>query len=517
MNRVSPEIFSIIISYLYSPQVEATTLMPWDDPPSRPPFVPYACISRQWQHVVEAHTFRTINLSSDDLDQFSETYSNVRRRGYLKSIEYDVLLPSYSQGRFSRFETTKEKEENDRIFERGVRGLFEVLNGWEESCGPLSLRLGAYSPVDMGFRSYEADPGLGNVRTEGHFLEFPDDFEPLPLVSRITSFEVAGSSCRHLHPSAVDKILAAILQVERLDLHLYEPKMKREAMRRDHRNALAQNFARLSPLPALRTLHLHYGSSEPSNHSFSPGDLRSPNKTVDVLSIALHNLASSPDSVLKELYLSGPFILSPHFFWPGHDEESTNEKPFPSTLRRVTIEFSVITPEGTWYYTGDPASVPIYTEELRGVDDPASDPDSDSNASTDSLIPDSFNTCREALLNGDIPSHNWRTQLDAPHLDTLISAIARNVQNMPDLKRLSLNMGMQLEGFRGVAVEVLDADEESRNPPLKGEVDEVGKKRFKIWIGSQTSWDTDEKVKGEMRRAVGEDGIVTVGTWPADL
>ncbi len=208
---------------------------------------------------------------------------------------------------------------------------------------------------------------------------------------------------------------------------------------------------------------------------------------VDVLSIALHSLAFSAESVLKELYLSGPFILSPHFFWPGNEEASINEKIYPSNLQRVTIESSVITPEGNWYYTGDPASVPIYTEELRGADDPDSDSDSGSNASTDSLIPDSFNTRREALLNGDIPNHNWRTQLDASYLDTLISAIARGVQNMPDLKRLSLTRGMQLQGFRAVIVEVLDADEELRNPPVKGEVDEVGKRRFKIWVGSQTS------------------------------
>lgn len=450
------------------------------------------------------------------MDRFSEIFSNVRRRGYLKSIEYDVLLPSYGQGRCARFETTKEKEENDRVFEREVRGLFEVLKGREESGGPSSLRLKAYSPMDLGFRSYEADRGLGDERTEGHFLEFPDHVKPLPGVSRIKSFALARSVCRHLHPNAVGKILAAILQVEKLDLHLYEPKKKREAMRRDHRHALAQTFTRLSPLPALRSLHLHYESSEPLNHSFNPGDLRSADETVDALSIALRTLTSSPDGVLTELHLSGPFILSPHFFWPAHDEESTNEKLSLSTLQRVTIESSIITPERTWYYTGDPASVPIYTDELRGADEPDSDSDSDSNASTDSLIPDSFNDRREALLNGEIPSHNWRTQLDAPYVDTLISAIAKGVQNMPDLKRLSLNMGTQLQEFRAVFIEVLDADEELRSPPVRGEVDEVGKRRFDIWVGSQTSWQMDERVKMEMRKWVGEDGIVTVGTWPAD-
>ncbi|ERF72496.1 hypothetical protein EPUS_07705 [Endocarpon pusillum Z07020] len=493
MDRISPEILSIIVGYLYSPPPEATTRMPWDDPPPPPTFVPYACISRQWQLAVEAHTFSTINLSSDELDQFSEIFSNVRRRGYLKSIEYDVLLSTYSEG-------------------------------WEESRGPSRLRLKAYSPMDMGSRSYEADPGLEDERTEGHFLEFPDDSKSLPVVPRITSFELEGSGCRHLHLDAVGKILAAIPQVERLDLRLYEPKMKREAMRRDHRNALAQTFTRLSPLPSLRTLHLHYESREPLNHSFNPGDLRSPNQTVDGLSIALHTLSSSPGSVLKELYLSGPFILSPHPFWPPHDEESTNEKLSPSTLQRVTIESSVITPEGTWYYTGDPASVPINTDELRGADDPDSDSDSESdsdsdsnsNASTDSLVPDSFNARREALLNGDIPSHNWRTQLDAPHVDSLISAIARGVQNMPDLKGLSLKMGLQLQGFSALIVEVLDAGEELRDPPVSGEVDGMGKRRFKVWVGSETSWEMDENVKGEMRRSLGEDGVVTVETWPAD-
>lgn len=399
------------------------------------------------------------------------------------------------------------------MFERGVRELFEVLEGWEESRGPSSLTLTAHSPMDMGFRPYKADPGLADERTEAHFLEFRDNFQPLPVVSNITSFKLAGSTCRYLHPNAVDKILAAILQVEKLEMCLYEPKMKREAMRRDHRHALAQSLTRLSSLLALRTLRLWYSSSEPLNHSFRPGDLRSPNETVDALSIALRTLATSPDGVLKELHLFGPFILSPHFFWPAHDEESTNNKLSPSTLERVTIESSIIKPEGTWYYTGDPGSVEVYMEELIEADEAD---DSDSNPSTDSLIPHYFNDRREDFLNGDFPKNNWRRQLDGPHVDTLISAIAKGVQNMPDLKRLSLYMGRRLKGLRPVLIEVLATDEQLRNPPVIYEVDEVGKRKFNVWVGSGTSWEMDERIKKEMRRSVGEDGIVTVGTWPDD-
>ena len=88
---------------------------------------------------------------------------------------------------------------------------------------------------------------------------------------------------------------------------------------------------------------------------------------------------------------------------------------------------------------------------------------------------------------------------------------------MPGLKRLSLNMGMQIQAFRGVIVKALDADEGLGNPPGRGKVDEVKKRRFKIWVGGdQTSWEMDERVKGEKRRSVEEERIVTVGPWPAD-
>ena len=65
-------------------------------------------------------------------------------------------------------------------------------------------------------------------------------------------------------------------------------------------------------------------------------------------------------------------------------------------------------------------------------------------------------------------------------------------------------MGMQIQAFRDVIVEALDADEGLGNPPVMGKVDEVKKKRFKIWVGGdQTSWEMDERVKEEMRRKRG--------------
>ncbi len=116
--------------------------------------------------------------------------------------------------------------------------------------------------------------------------------------------------------------------------------------------ALANGLSALS-LACLTTLSLDIDVVEPLNHSFQPGSLHDPSSpTTDSLCRALHRLASTQ---LVSLRLGGPFIVSPALFTgTSSDDADDDGKDWP-TLRYLTIEASALTPDGKWYFTGDPS------------------------------------------------------------------------------------------------------------------------------------------------------------------
>ncbi|EON63416.1 hypothetical protein W97_02643 [Coniosporium apollinis CBS 100218] len=144
MDRLSLEILAIIVSYLN----------PSD-------FIEYVSVSRQWQFAIERYTFRSLRLKSDDYDFFTRVCSDSHRAAAIAELEYDVILPAYSDEQCAKFESEKDEKANNEAFTNAIKRLFETLHLWGNPSNdgahkmrgrPIMLSLGAYSTTDPRYR-----------------------------------------------------------------------------------------------------------------------------------------------------------------------------------------------------------------------------------------------------------------------------------------------------------------------------------------------------------------------------
>jgi hypothetical protein len=93
---------------------------------------PLASLSRPWNAAIELITFRSIRITSNELDTFQEFVTG-RRRHHLGTLVFEVILREYFRVRLplrSRPRPVEELKQNDEIFTREVRALFAILNAW---------------------------------------------------------------------------------------------------------------------------------------------------------------------------------------------------------------------------------------------------------------------------------------------------------------------------------------------------------------------------------------------------
>ena len=156
---------------------------------------------------------------------------------------------------------------------------------------------------------------------------------------------------------------------------------------------------RSQPFPNLRDFRLWCEEHEPWDDHSQPQNYQ--DECGDVFSTGVRRLCGLP--YLHTLWLCRNIVLSPEAFTA---DEST-DAVFSPSLRIVYIEFSVTTPDGKWYFTGDP-SAPYEVESWR----------------TDA---------------GD-PPVLFRDRPDDDLLVPLVSSLARAIRRMPALRILKLRL-----------------------------------------------------------------------------
>lgn len=134
------------------------------------------------------------------------------------------MLPAYSDDRCAKFENEKEKKANNEAFTDALIGLFQILHYWENSNAvrtrPFTLKLGAYSPSDPGFKEERDRPDdLTWHRYEHSSLSLLKP-EELPSVESITNFPHPGVGTRYIAAAAVATIAAKLPALERIDWEL---------------------------------------------------------------------------------------------------------------------------------------------------------------------------------------------------------------------------------------------------------------------------------------------------------
>ncbi|OHF03994.1 hypothetical protein CORC01_00856 [Colletotrichum orchidophilum] len=88
----------------------------------------YAPVSRGFQDAIERHTFKSIELKSDELDIFRQYFSNSRRQALLNSINYMVRLPGYEDSRRLCYENHMDRQNNDQAATGAMDSLLMLLS-----------------------------------------------------------------------------------------------------------------------------------------------------------------------------------------------------------------------------------------------------------------------------------------------------------------------------------------------------------------------------------------------------
>jgi len=196
----------------------------------------YATVLRSFQFAIERYTFSFIALKSSGLALFS-IYSLPHRRAALDNITFDVILPSYSLNRITKFKNASEKEANNAAFAYAVQGYSKYCIFGGSSREGISLELRAYSPTDPAYRrGPELSPRQYNYDLREHRYErstLQPSFSSFPSVPRITSFNSAQemTRSRRISPATMVSIAAALSELRAVDFYFSDVEKKYPELR----------------------------------------------------------------------------------------------------------------------------------------------------------------------------------------------------------------------------------------------------------------------------------------------
>lgn len=110
-----------------------------------PGWASFACVSKEWQGLIEKRNFGQLKLQVSCLGDFERLV--IRQRELVQHIWLDIELPRYSCRCCKREESFSGMERNSSVISSGIWKLFCVLSNWKTAKG-LTLELSAHSPSD---------------------------------------------------------------------------------------------------------------------------------------------------------------------------------------------------------------------------------------------------------------------------------------------------------------------------------------------------------------------------------
>ncbi|KAF7540414.1 hypothetical protein G7054_g1310 [Neopestalotiopsis clavispora] len=369
-------------------------------------------------------SFSSIRLNSnpESLLQFVEIFSSADFHGLVKSIHYDIILPSVSEKRLqNKLQSSAEAAENTIAFTRGLSSLFTILSAWNVE--GIALYLTATSPSDdpaLRVGSHSVDVKAG--RNDLQYITFDGTDTQLPSVRAIGSLNTqkvdahsSKASGRRLHPDLVCAMAAALPALESAAWEFFMPPRRMVARRQTFRAAIAR-LLMLPSLSSIRTLHITLHDKDPRNEEQEPENFAS-DGVEDDLSVAVQRIVTLPE--LSEVNFSGKWSLSPVAFKEG----------FGPSLSSVYIDLSSVTPDGKWLFD----IVPLPSDEEDFSDEDArSEPEQDFHDdfdSADSDVVDQVDKKAEARANFDLPATDSRGDPSSENFIPLATSIADAVSS----------------------------------------------------------------------------------------
>ncbi|KAK7917750.1 hypothetical protein PG985_011358 [Apiospora marii] len=548
MDKLSFELISLIVDNLE--KISVQTLEEIDEDNSEElnevlPLAPYAVISRQWQAVIERRTFAHLNVSDPHTFQ-TVVASSPSRLAALRVVCFELILPTHGELRVDH-------RQNQTAFLSAITSLLGSLAAGEgklhddhynktHSMGSIELRLGtkfrgrrprasAASKRSIALREEDLET-MAKVRGVSHLNVVATDWVEAALP------KLWAPSYVPLHPFTSCQLATHFPGLQRLQLQYRDPALKRAALRKTTRSALARGIDSLGQLPKLEELSIQRVGHEPANHSFDNPCLEDNERidvAVDTLCDSLRKLAQN--GRLQKLELQCEFI-SPDLFrdrrrrHPGRDHDGDQgkeetEDDWPS-LRSFEIRASIVAPSGRWYYTGNQDDVE-QTVPLLGVpsvsdvpaDDGEDDVDDVDNSSEACSDADADDFLRDREANGAIPLHPWRTKPIPEEFNPLVVDLVSAVGRMPRLKSGSFLIDkLEHSGFYGrnpillrchEAGELIWNKREERNEVVTSDETQEPCRLWEIEFDKDTAWKVPPKLRRQCVDWVGPGGKVLIG------
>ncbi|KAK4152974.1 hypothetical protein C8A00DRAFT_34306 [Chaetomidium leptoderma] len=417
-----------------------------------------AAVSRTWQAVVEMRTFRNITLRQHDLAEAARIITLVRQP-LVHTVNIDIQLDDYNEGTRWRVESPAEQQRNSEVYTAAVRGVFNLIQGWEKpSYGDgLDLKLHVWSPSDINRLSPEAAEDMVRRlpfsplrRYEGSVIRFLEGADALPGLKHVVDLEIQQFPVRSwqgrelyraVDPASASLIISKCTNLRRLKLHLMDWPRGALEERKRRRKTIAAAIDRLPQ--RLQELRFAYWASPPRDEKCVPPSLLSPGEDEDALSLSLRRFWRRPGT--RALNISCT-ILGQEFFWPKSEGDNDEDAGYNSddhswletwdrhpsaSLEQLRVDWPILTPDGRWLYERPRAKIAdqVAWEESDIRDDDATDlNDNDAAAAVGPTDPDP--ELDDAAYTN---MHRFRIAPVRGLINPLLKAMARAMGQMPAL------------------------------------------------------------------------------------
>ncbi|KAK3986396.1 hypothetical protein QBC44DRAFT_373195 [Cladorrhinum sp. PSN332] len=427
MNSLPAELTDMIISYLPDG-----------------PLANYATVSQQWQQAIEDRTFASITVSSDvvSFGGFKSAFAcnsrhGPRRQHIVRSIQFRVILPSPSDKRLHKMQSTKEAAENNVVYTRAMVDMFSFLSAWP--AGRYALAISARSLRDdyQGNMQW-ASSGIWTIRNNFEAVGFDANvLASIPGGKLAEVQQVHELACasewrgRRIAPAVLGVLGKALPNIEQMEFCFYPVGRRLMDLRRVERSSLANALLSLETnLNHLTSLKLEWQDSDPLNQQFPPGNMIDQESGGrDTLSVALRRVSQLPS--LRKLELEGSHILTPEIF---DDMEGRDSGAWPSLEILWIYMMSTTTPDGGWYVTGDPNS-----EEPGSEDGDSSDYEAESVINSDDSDVSDFAPERKwERRDGMSPAHEFRALPNEEKFVPFMLAMTKAIARMPKIRNVEV-------------------------------------------------------------------------------
>ncbi|KAJ4266073.1 hypothetical protein NW762_004047 [Fusarium torreyae] len=356
MERLAPEIISSIIFYLHE------ELDPFDrNPETIVPLAPLATLSRQWQPLVEAITFRKLFLNSESLPLAVDSdLLTPRRLSYIRHLNFDFLFPAYET-----VSTRDEDWDDHAVFATALQQLFELIARIPSGQEPL-IKLVLSIPVPRRYEGGDQKSDVINSRLRTIYFEISSEAQTgLPKLPMIRSFSTAAPACSVVFsPRAVCLMASKMPRLREVELRLSDDEKVDPLIRIQQRKGLAHSLRELPP--SIHLFFLEYLRDIPIDHDFTPPTII-PQGEEDCLSKALRQFSQREE--LKDFHFQGS--IEPTIFWPLEGSSTTETLHWPSLKSFVVRPHSVL-PSGKWLViasnTARPEGTVVNSSRIPGED-----------------------------------------------------------------------------------------------------------------------------------------------------